>query len=104
MRKEAFDAMLQDLHARVTQGPGELEHTKREAIGAGTEVDPDFTTYVEKVKRHAYKVLDTDIVRLKEAGYSEDAVFEATVAAAVGAGFSRWKIAKSALDEIEEST
>jgi alkylhydroperoxidase family enzyme len=44
---------------------------------------------VEKVARHAYKVTDADVDGLREAGYSEDAIFEVTLAAALGAAHAR---------------
>jgi hypothetical protein len=37
----------------------------------------------------AYKVTDKDIEALKQAGYSEDAIFEITISAAVGAAYAR---------------
>ena len=42
--------------------------------------------------RHAYRITDDDIARLRSAGYDEDQIFEATVAAAVGAGVSRLEL------------
>jgi alkylhydroperoxidase family enzyme len=45
--------------------------------------------YLEKVRRHAYKVTDGDVETLKDAGFSEDEIFEHTVSAAVGAGLER---------------
>lgn len=50
---------------------------------------PEFATYLEKVRLHAYKVTDRDIEELKAAGFSEDEIFEQTVAAAVAAGLER---------------
>ena len=45
--------------------------------------------YVDKVALHAYLVTDDDIAALRAAGYSEDAIFEITLSAAVGAGAAR---------------
>ena len=45
--------------------------------------------YLEMVRRHAYRVTDDDVERLKSAGLSEDEIFEHTVAAAVAAGLER---------------
>ena len=42
-----------------------------------------------KVTLNAYKITDQDVQRLKEAGYSEDAIFEITLCASVGAGLTR---------------
>jgi alkylhydroperoxidase family enzyme len=50
---------------------------------------PEFATYLEKVRLHAYTVTDRDIEELKAAGFSEDEIFEQTVAAAAAAGLER---------------
>ena len=50
---------------------------------------PELGPYLEKVRRHAYKVTDADVLRLKDAGFSEDEIFEHTVSAAVAAGLER---------------
>jgi alkylhydroperoxidase family enzyme len=50
---------------------------------------PELAPYLEKVRLHAYKVTDADVQGLKDAGFSEDEVFEHTVSAAVAAGLER---------------
>ena len=50
---------------------------------------PEFAAYLDKVRRHAYRITDEDIEALTRAGYSDDAVFELTIAAAVAAGLER---------------
>jgi len=45
--------------------------------------------YLEKVRDCAYAVVDRDIEELKEAGFSEDAIFEQTVAVAIAEGLRR---------------
>lgn len=49
---------------------------------------PEMDRYLEKVRLHAYKVVDRDVDELK-AAFSEDEIFEHTVAAAVAAGLER---------------
>jgi alkylhydroperoxidase family enzyme len=49
----------------------------------------EFAGYLDKVRRHAYKVTDADVQALKDAGYSDDEIFEQTVSAAVAAGLER---------------
>jgi alkylhydroperoxidase family enzyme len=49
----------------------------------------ELVPYVDKVARHAYEVGDEDIDALRRAGYSEDAVFELTLATALGAARAR---------------
>ena len=53
------------------------------------EAPPDFGPYLEKVRRHAYRVTDEDVEALKAAGHSEDEIFEHTIAAATAAGLER---------------
>ena len=53
------------------------------------EAPADFDTYLDKVRRHAHTITDEDVQALKEAGHSEDEVFEHTVSAAVAAGLER---------------
>jgi alkylhydroperoxidase family enzyme len=61
----------------------------REATQPDREAPPAFAAYLEKVRRHAYKTTDADIQALKNAGYSEEEIFEHTVSAAVAAGLER---------------
>ena len=53
------------------------------------EAPPEFGAYLDKVRRNAYAIRDVDVQALKEAGHSEDEIFELTVAAAVAAGLER---------------
>lgn len=53
------------------------------------EAPPDFTAYLDKIRRHAYEITDRDVRALKDAGHSEDEIFEHTVSAAVEAGLER---------------
>jgi threonine synthase len=59
---------------------------------------PDsFGPYLTKVRERAYTVTDEDIQVLKDAGYSEDEIFELTVSAAVAAGLERLEAGLGAL-------
>jgi alkylhydroperoxidase family enzyme len=49
--------------------------------------------YLEKVRDRAYAVLDRDIDALRDAGFSEDVIFEQTVAVAIAEGLRRLDIA-----------
>ena len=53
------------------------------------ELPPDLRNYVSRVTEHAHRVTDADVDALKDAGYSEDAIFEITAAAALGAAIAR---------------
>ena len=60
----------------------------------------ELAPYLDKVTRHAYKVTDDDVARLRAAGYDEDAIFEATLAAALGAARLRLRNGLAALEEL----
>jgi alkylhydroperoxidase family enzyme len=45
--------------------------------------------YLDKVRHRAYAVTDRDIERLKQAGFSEDEIFEQTVSVAIAEGLRR---------------
>ena len=87
--KRGIIDQLHELHDRVVDGPGELPPIVRRAAASGSEVPPVAQAYTEKVRLHAYKVVDRDVEELKSAGWSEDQIFELTVATALGAGLSR---------------
>lgn len=67
----------------------ELIARLREAARPERPTPPDLGPYVEKVRTHAYRVTDADVERLKAAGFTEDEIFEHTVAAATAAGLAR---------------
>ena len=67
----------------------------RRVEGIPAELQP----FVGKVSDHAYKVTDEDVESLKRAGYSEDAIFEITAAAALGAALTRLERGLIALHE-----
>jgi alkylhydroperoxidase family enzyme len=45
--------------------------------------------YVEKVRSRAWTITDAEVESLKQAGFSEDEIFEATAAAAISEGLRR---------------
>ncbi len=51
-------------------------------------MDP-LESYLAKVKDCAYKITDADVQAVKDAGVSEDEIFEQTVAVAVAEGRRR---------------
>ena len=58
---------------------------------------PELAVYVKKVALHAYKTTDEDIEALRNAGLSEDAIFEITLSVALGAGIARLERGLAAL-------
>ena len=55
------------------------------------------TSYLAKVRAGAYAVTDADVEALKQAGLSEDEIFEATVGAAIGEGLRRLDAARAVI-------
>ena len=53
------------------------------------EAPSDFRSYLDKIRQHAYTITDDDVQALKDAGHSEDEIFEHTVSAAAAAGLER---------------
>ncbi|OJJ15845.1 hypothetical protein BKI52_36615 [marine bacterium AO1-C] len=56
-------------------------------------------TYVEKVARNAYKVLDRDLEAMKTDGFSEDEIYELSIVAAFAAGEARVKLVTELLED-----
>ena len=59
--------------------------------------DPRLASYLAKVRECAYTVTDEDVRALKEAGVTEDEIFEQTVAAAASEGMRRWDAAEGVI-------
>ncbi len=94
-----YDAYVQKLKASVTQSSGALTPEVRAAIVERNtqKIPPQLAPYVIKVALHAYQITDEDILQLKRDGLSEDEIFEATAAAAVGAALLRLERGTAAL-------
>ena len=65
------------------------------AAAAAVEPDARLSDYLDKVRECAYAITDLDVRELKEAGVSEDLIFEQTVAAAIAEGLRRLDAAEA---------
>lgn len=104
-----YTTYTQRLIDAIQSSPGETDPALRKAVKesssllsshASMPVDPmpaALNTYVKKVALHAYKVTEEDVERLRTAGYNEDAIFEITLSAALGAGMTRLESGLAAL-------
>ena len=61
----------------------------REVVAASAPAPAEAAGYLAKVRDRAYAVTDRDVEALKEAGLSEDEIFEQTVAVAIAEGLRR---------------
>jgi len=101
--------LVEPLRQAVLVGNGTTDAALRQAVEAQAAVaggrkgeaagsiPPELTDFVDKVIRHAWQITDEDVEQLKRAGYSEDAIFELTIATALGAGMGRLERGLAAL-------
>jgi alkylhydroperoxidase family enzyme len=83
---------IERLRAAALDGPGELEPSLRRKAAAGGPLREPAQRYVDKVRLHAYRIVDADLEELRAAGWSEEDIFELTIAAALGAGLRRLEV------------
>jgi hypothetical protein len=76
----------------IIDGPARTSSALRRSICEGTPSDPELLAYVEKVRKSSYRVAPADIDALRGSGFGDDAIFEITVAAALGEALRRLRI------------
>ncbi|HET8568963.1 MAG TPA: hypothetical protein VFM93_08265 [Candidatus Limnocylindria bacterium] len=86
---EGVEALRRD----VLDGPGTTDRDARERALRG-EGSGALGPFLRKVRDESYRITDGDIAALHAAGYDDDAIFELTVAAAVGASYERLDAAR----------
>jgi len=69
----------------------------RALAAAAPAAPPEMTAYLQKVRERAYTITDRDVDALKDAGFSEDEIFEQTVAVALVEGLRRLDAAAEAI-------
>ena len=97
---EAISGLAQHVNAliaAVVDGPAHTAARLRQSICEGAPSDLRLVDYVEKVRNRSYRIAPSDIDVLRAAGFSDDAIFEITVAAALGAGLHRLRCGLRAL-------
>ena len=80
----------------VVDGPGSTDAAVRRQVAAG-QPPSELALLVQKIRDHPYRVTDADVDALRDR-YSEEQLFELTVAAALGASEDRLKAALAALE------
>ena len=78
-----------DLRRAVLTCAGATDLETRAAAFHGAGVPDPWRDFVAKVRDSSYRITDADIENLVAGGCSEDAIFEMTLAAAVGAASER---------------
>jgi len=90
-------AQLAVLRHAVLESPARTDPAKRLAAAEGGLLPPPLDSYIAKVRDQSYRVSHRDIKALTTAGFSEDEIFELTVAAALGAAMLRFDAGMRAL-------
>jgi hypothetical protein len=86
---DRFESLRKKLEDAVFRTPGESDLALRRAAAKGEGLPAALAGFVEKIRRHAYRVTDEDVTALKSSGHSEDLLFEILAAAALGASLDR---------------
>ena len=81
-------ATVERLIRAVLDSPGTMPAAERSALCRGEGIPGPLGGYAELVRTASHRITDRDIAALRDAGVSEDAIFETTLAAALGAGVS----------------
>ncbi len=84
----------------VLEVSAETSSDLRRRAASNEDVPNDLESLVDKIHRHAYKVVDQDLDAAKQR-YSEDELFEVIVSAALGASRERLTAGLRALEEVE---
>jgi alkylhydroperoxidase family enzyme len=96
--------MLEKAVAALLEAPGHTASSMRHSVferlrrDAGS-VPEEMEALVEKIAACPWSVADADIARLRDAGYSEDQIYELLLAAATGAGMRRFDAGLRAMEE-----
>jgi alkylhydroperoxidase family enzyme len=96
-RDNLYARKFQQLKGAVLSELGTLDLAVRKAASQAEAIPGVLGLYVKLVAERAYAVTDENIATLRETGYTEDEIFEATASAAVGAGLVRLNSGLTAL-------
>lgn len=70
-----------------------------DAQGRRGEAPPPLVAFLDRLGGRAAELGDPDIQALRDAGFSDDALFELTITGSVAAGLTRYALAMQALKE-----
>ena len=88
-------ALAEALRHRVLEGPGVTDTALRQSVArraaGGPAIPEPYDQLIRQIGEAAYKITDDQVKQLAATAKSEKAAFELIIAAAVGAGLSRWE-------------
>jgi hypothetical protein len=91
------ERLVDQLRHTVLHAPAVTDTATRMAAATGQPLPEPAATYTATVRDQSHRITDADIDRLTAADYSQDAIYEITVAAAVGAALRRYDTAVNAV-------
>jgi alkylhydroperoxidase family enzyme len=80
---------VERLRRAVFKSAGSTDPAVREAAGSGGVLPEPLGSYAALVREQSYRISDADFARLTATGLGDDAIFEITISAAVGAALQR---------------
>jgi len=87
----------------VTTSPGKLAPATRQAVMAGTpQPQPAFERLLDKVRYASPTIVESDVAAAVDASGDQDIVFEAVLAAALGAADERLRAGLAAAGIVED--
>jgi len=75
---------LAALHRAVFESEGSSDPAARAAAATGIDPPPQLASYLAAVRDASYRITDAQVTALLDAGWTEEQLFEVTVAAALG--------------------
>ena len=100
-KQARYQEGLARLKQRVLRDPAVTTPKERQAAFAGGAEDPTLASYLKQVQDAAYRVTDEEVAALLTR-FSEDALFELTTAAALGAATKRIDAGLRVIEGLEE--
>jgi len=97
-----YKHLYQALTDRILKGEGYSTQQDRQAAFANENAQPALHSLIEKVTHQAYKIVDKDIDAARQAGFSEDQLFELIICAAVGQASRQYEAGLAALAEAKK--
>ena len=99
---ETDPTIRREIEAHAARLSGRLEDDLPATSTSDVEpLPPSVLSYVEKVTCEAFRITDKDLESLTKLGYSDDAIFEITLSAALGAVLGRLERGLFAVKESE---
>ena len=100
-------ALAEAVRRAVLEAPAATTPTLRQAVAertaGGPPTEPPYDELARQIGDAAYRTTDAQVATVRTALGTEKAAFEVILAAGVGAGLLRWRLAMQALAEANDA-